>query len=897
MKAFKENIKKYDWAKSTVKNAIAAADERLDDVELLCKFIVGNTLPKAYQLRYIGDQNYYFCTYCGADVETKYGGFEIDSVNKPWKIQCPECKRLFPSNDFELLYERGLDEHGVYNAELAKQRNAEAVARGEKDALVNELYSDLYNPASESYNKDPVTGDVIDGKMWGVDDGWGYKPGRINEDGNEERHHYIALFLETAIGDAMSSCGSLATAYLYTDEEEYGRAAAIILDRFADVYPEASIRDFHELGYPLGGVGQGMFRGSLRDCTIAANVADYIDMVFPLLEQNDEKLIKTLSEKVDKLQLDTPKENGAQIWEYWKKNILIRNYEGLKTGDLRGNLGYQERVAAMTAVALDTEPYSKEIVEWIFKPALVSSDDDWDRFNCEGGNILHNFVNWVDRDGMGSEGSPNYNLTWTYYYDTVAGWLESYDNGKYSLYKNPKFMQMYLAGIPLVLTNNHHPQIGDSGSTAMLEFFDRDAILQRGFYYLKDSPIAKQLAEYIYFRNGNSVRGLHYDMYTPNPESMQHDVLALVGDKQTIEYNESGMVAGYGFAALRDGEISGDENTPTYKNTLRDFYMWFGKNDPSWSHNHLDALNIGVEAYGLNMAPDLGYSESSNAPSRYGWNRKTISHNTVMVNEKDQIFHGATSAPVLHFDSSDGEVQLMDVDAANSYAETSIYRRTVVMINAGPDVSYGVDFFRVKGGENHTYSLHAQSDSVYETEGLGEIHYQTDDGTATGNYVGSYGSPDIEYGPHQSGAKFPGSTWMKNVRQAYDVNKFSVDFDITDFRKVLKNGNDLHLRLTMLNDFTLDEVALTSGHVSQKTENLPMPDQLEYVLARRGGENLDSLFTTVIEPYKGSRYLLDMSDVDIETEGEESEDDTAKAIKVIRKGSNGEADRVDYFIY
>ena len=64
----------------------------------------------------------------------------------------------------------------------------------------------------------------------------GYEPGRINEDGNEERHHYIALFLETAIGDAMSSCGSLATAYFYTDEEEYGRAAAIILDRFADVY-------------------------------------------------------------------------------------------------------------------------------------------------------------------------------------------------------------------------------------------------------------------------------------------------------------------------------------------------------------------------------------------------------------------------------------------------------------------------------------------------------------------------------------------------------------------------------------------------------------------------------------------------------------------------------------
>ncbi|MBR2181002.1 MAG: hypothetical protein IJ949_03830, partial [Oscillospiraceae bacterium] len=43
----------------------------------------------------------------------------MDIFTRPWKIQCPDCKRLFPSNDFGKFYELGIDEHGNYRFALA----------------------------------------------------------------------------------------------------------------------------------------------------------------------------------------------------------------------------------------------------------------------------------------------------------------------------------------------------------------------------------------------------------------------------------------------------------------------------------------------------------------------------------------------------------------------------------------------------------------------------------------------------------------------------------------------------------------------------------------------------------------------------------------------------------
>ena len=363
-------------------------------------------------------------------------------------------------------------------------------------------------------------------------------------------------------------------------------------------------------------------------------------------------------------------------------------------------------------------------------------------------------------------------------------------------------------------------------------------------------------------------------------------------------------MAGYGFAVLRDGEAYGDVGTPTYTNDKRDFWIYFGRNG---GHGHYDTLNLGIEAFGLNFAPDNGTPEKKthNRP-RYQWTESTLAHNTVNVNalrQSDSGFHGYPQ----HFDDS-GDVKLMDIDAPQVYADTSIYRRTLVMINVGNDASYGVDFFRVKGGNEHIYSFHAQSDTA-ETYGIDadKIVPQIDE--VTGEYIGSYEGRDIPWDVHmeytENTTQFEniGKSMLGEVRCAGEDallgDNFAIDFKITDFNKVLKSGaSGLRLRLTMFNDDTdsvTTEVALAKGKNTGNASNGNIPD-FEYALIKREGENLDSLYTSVYEPYRNERTLSEMREVEIAVSGastsNEGAEDVARAVKVTRADG-----RVDYVIY
>ena len=99
--------------------------------------------------------------------------------------------------------------------------------------------------------------------------------------------------------------------------------------------------------------------------------------------------------------------------------------------------------------------------------------------------------------------------------------------------------------------------------------------------------------------------------------------------------------------------------------------------------------------------------------------------------------------------------------------------------------------------------------------------------------------------------------------------------------------------MTQINDFTPSEVAIVGGCVPEKQANNMFPETLEFVLAHREGENLDTLFTTVFEPYRNERYFekLESAEVTVK-EGAESEDDVVRAIKLTQ--TNG---RVDYIVY
>ena len=892
-----ENVSKYTWAKKLQTSAINATAGILENYEVIYNLIPREGIPRSRQIGSPNDPNYKICRYCGENIVGKYGksgtgGWESNSYVRAWKVQCPDCKRYFPSNDFALLYKRGLDENGIYNRELAKENNAIAVANGEKDALRNELYPELSDTINGGLGLRP--GESVE--TWGVDDGWGYIP--KDEKGNPymcndeevERHCYIALYHNYFWTETRTAIDRLRTAYIYTGDIKYGRAGAILLDRIADVYHEFDLLNYNTPNRVWmnsdGGSRFGQIQGKITDNYLAESIALAADAFYPAI--GDSQVINFLSGKSAEFGLDNSKSSAERIWDNWD-GLLVDVFDAAKAGRIKGNFGMIQATISATAVVLDREPDSAQMLDWLYETEVFNSQTG----AYSGANVASQLIDVIDRDGMGNESGPHYNRTQPDGLATMAEYLTFYKGDpKYNPVNNPKFMQMFMAFIPIVSVESQDVNVGDSMSTAGAEFSSDIDIWISAFKHYKDEDMKKRLAQYIYLRNGKTVKNLNYGILETDPERIQDEILAYAEDNPEPI---SEMMTGYGLSILRDGSNYKSVSESTAKNTLRDFWIYAGTTGVA--HAHKDALNLGVEAYGLNLAPDLGYPENTGSdPNRIQWVSATISHNTVSVDNNNQAGFAGTIGRPQHFDDV-GFVKLMDVEANDAYTQTENYRRSLVMVKVNDEISYGVDFFRVTGGDKHTYSFHAQSENAVPAEGLEEMTAWEDPSATyasvcSGDNVPYGADPDTPASGSSYTTRYPrGYTWMRKVRQDKTVgDQFAVDFEITDYRKAVKDNKNIHLRMTQINNFNADEVAIVGGMVPVKTANAAMPEMLDYVLVHRNGTNLDSLFTTVYEPYKNERYIESIEPVEVS--GEVSSGNMARAVKITHVSG-----RVDYVVY
>ncbi|HEY8401940.1 MAG TPA: Ig-like domain-containing protein, partial [Cytophagaceae bacterium] len=168
--AARENIEKYDWARAIRDAAVELAEVYVDKAEFLWNIVSSQSIPRSMTVN-----PQYICPNCKTDLRQKYGNYPwLLNINEPWKIECPNCHVKFPTNDFESYYKLGLDSNGIFNPDLAKQRNDELIAKGERGYLVNVLYPEK-------------------GSDWGVDDGYGW----VDENG--VRHTFIAYYAHWGI--------------------------------------------------------------------------------------------------------------------------------------------------------------------------------------------------------------------------------------------------------------------------------------------------------------------------------------------------------------------------------------------------------------------------------------------------------------------------------------------------------------------------------------------------------------------------------------------------------------------------------------------------------------------------------------------------------------------------
>jgi len=967
------NASKYAWARDMVKSAKAKADTYLENFDVLYDMIVPEGLPRYYHVGNKYDDAKYNCRYCNYDIGANVNiyGWTVNPFAREWKIQCPGCKRMFPSNDFGSFYELGVTESGSWNYEKALQKHHELfvcedvenggecthtppaetapkagsqqwIANDPRDAEWYEYYgygvkggylnNDLYREMDEKLG---VSG-------WGVDDGFGYRqpyvsdptlPGyhpNYNDDdgdgyarfvsGTREgpvQHTYIAYYLHEGVwlgagGLPQSSAiiknamTALKNAFLYTGEAKYGRAGAILLDKIADMFPDY---DWYQWKYFRGDNVRGTIVDAVWITNLTINFTECCDAFLPMY--NDSYVIDFLSKNRARYEVDEEtgdwkrdengelipvnlKDSPGAIRKNAEDGILITEYKATREGKLYANFGPEQETVGKAAIVINRMPETKEMLDWVFNYGEPYNEGDY-KGDVTGGDVLNKIIDDVDRDGNGGENAPQYNMVWVKNLANLADELSGYElYPTADLFKNPKYVKMLTGQIRQTLGGYYTPQTGDSGYTASHGMYINLSAMLTAFKHTRDRLLARAIWKYNEESNGGVLENLHGSVFDTDAEQLMRDIEKIVEEDGEFDL-DSDLMAGYGFAALRAGANYNSVSSISAKNTNRDFAIYFGASD---FHGHPGLLNLYISAFGLNMAPDLGYPASTGVqPNRYQWVRTTLSHNTVVVDESEQLIKGETGM-AYHFDDS-GRVKVMDA-SVDVYAQTDDYRRSLIMVDVNDDVSYGVDFFHVKGGNDHLYSFHSQSDEICDTEGLGDVTVQPSRVLEDGTIVGTYAGADVAYGGDPGGNApenvYPlGYTWLKNVR-TYNApeNDFSVEFKLKDWNHVLSKKSDLRLRMTMVSDEPMNEVTFATGEAPQRGENKNI-GELEYVLVRNKGKNLDTTFTTVFEPYEaGNKYIKDITKLQmVRKEGSRPGlSDSFSAVKV--EHTSG---RVDYVIY
>ncbi|MEF3310051.1 heparinase II/III family protein [Paenibacillus sp. GYB004] len=828
------NIATCRWARDLMERATAKADEALSrGADFWWSLIPPQSVPRSYATNQVEGS-----PITGKAFLAMYGpyGYTLD-LDEPWTITDPSSGYQFPTNDFAAYYASGLDRHGIFDPRLADRR-----------LLVNTRY-----PGK--------------GESWGVDDGFGW----VDEHGNRWTfvayyHHFL---WKNVVMDVLTG---LRDAYLYTGDIRYARTGVILLDRIADVYPDMDTLPYDKAVFlnSHGGDGLGKTIGSIWETRLVKLYASAYDAFYPMMD--DRETIDFLAQKARRYGLANTKNTAEAIRLNIENGIIREVYPGVRTARIRGNTGYHQSALAMAAVVLDEPGTTEEWLQFVFQSGAYLKKP---AHHISGGNMLASLVNLVDRDGHGDEGSPGYNSGWLEGYMLISDLLSGYDNRPESadLYRNVRLKRMFHSQLPLIMLDRYTAQIGDTGLTGnAFRLIDLKVAVKA--YELYREPVMAQVA---YFLNGNSAEGIHGDIFSEEADRLaariRHEI-----DTHGEWKPRSDQMTGFGFAVLRDG----DKADPAFGDTRRDIWMYYGRSGTS--HAHRDKLNIGVHAFGLDLSPDLGYPEATGMwPKRHEWENNTISHNTVVVDNRKQ--KGSWVGLPRHFDDGP-QVQLIEVEDPQAYPQTDLYRRTTAMIRVDETNSYTVDFFRIKGGGDHRYSFHGTVGGV-SVEGL-RLVPQTDE---TGQFAGTYAGPDVPYGipndadPEEKLYRGSGYHYLRNVeRDTVPPEQFSVDWAAVDFRGLSPDARDVHLRLTMLGK--VDDVALADGVPPQKPTN---PPSLKYVIAHRQGNDLESIFSSVIEPYRGRRFIRSIEPLEVRrADGTIAGNFEARAIRIALEGGRSD---------
>jgi hypothetical protein len=225
-------------------------------------------------------------------------------------------------------------------------------------------------------------------------------------------------------------------------------------------------------------------------------------------------------------------------------------------------------------------------------------------------------------------------------------------------------------------------------------------------------------------------------------------------------------------------------------------------------HRHNDTLGLIYYAFGKEIASDRGYIWDD---PRNAWTRSTLSHNLVTVDGASQNTKECSSVLEL-FGAAPG-IEVVQARSDSAYAQCDRYQRTCALVKLSGEQTYAVDFFRASGGKLHQYGFQCNGKLV--------------------NLTGPEPAPVDQQ-----------IKWLSNLRASQPGEPFTATWEYEGVKT----------DLTVLNPLTRLLVADAPGWRSDKGSELNAPP-IQQVLAERtagaGTDKLQSSYAAVMVPHRG----------------------------------------------
>ncbi len=537
--------------------------------------------------------------------------------------------------------------------------------------------------------------------------------------------------------------------------------------------------------------------------------AEAYDHIFPAIDK-DPEIIPFLQQQ------GFPVKTHEDVRRFIEENLFAVWMQGSMDDACSSNEPFQQRGLVRNAEVLNYRR-GAEFMDWLY----------------DGRGRMRVFVpNAFFRDGAPYESTGGYNGMHVSALGPIVDSIEHlrelrpevYPEAKYpSLGKSRRYRSVFDFDMGTVTIDRSFPNIGDTGGWPAYTKLPR-VTWQAG------GPEAYEHA-YRLFRTPKFAWALaHSPGWKPSVEfPFTREQIEQEAAKWPDMWNDASSIHdGYGVAILRGGA----------GNDKRALWLRYGV---ARGHMQDDLMDIGLQGFEGILLSHMGY------PRNWGyWEYSWTSHHLA----RQIPFQNMTAQAQLFSDA--GPVQVTEaraqayndrVDAGQGYELPADcwQRRMLALVNVDAHRFYGVDLYRLSGGQEHWWAFHAQ-EGDFRTGGL----------ELTAQPTGTLAGADVPYGDAKwlkaNGCSLGGYGWagrlfgfahLYNVQRARPQAPWYADW-------ALKNANGLHLRLTVP-DAQGTEVNICDGTSPAGGH----PYEMKWIMLHNKDAGLArSQVLSIIEPYQ-----------------------------------------------